>query len=174
MCLEHHDWYDSVTSQSKGPRPGEARYYRDELYSAMAAAMAKPITIGSNPVTGLEVAGHYEGGNPEVGASLDIIVTGPNNARVIGFAYYGASRPHGPNIGFLEFDVTAGNLGVFSHLAEAGGFKFEAKFEFVSEGLIVTEAASVGYFGHNVSFGRHYRKVGPARLPRNIAGPERQ
>ena len=32
MCLEHHDWFDSKTSQSKGPTVGEARHYRDELY----------------------------------------------------------------------------------------------------------------------------------------------
>jgi hypothetical protein len=43
MCLEHHDWYDSSTSQSKGPKVAEAKVYRDELYSAMAiAAKALP------------------------------------------------------------------------------------------------------------------------------------
>jgi hypothetical protein len=32
MCLEHHDWFDSKTSQSKGPTTDEARHYRKKLY----------------------------------------------------------------------------------------------------------------------------------------------
>jgi hypothetical protein len=32
MCLEHHDWFDSKPSQSKGPTVGEAKHYRDALY----------------------------------------------------------------------------------------------------------------------------------------------
>ena len=32
MCLEHHDQYDSRTSQSKGFRPKEITFYRDALY----------------------------------------------------------------------------------------------------------------------------------------------
>lgn len=32
MCLEHHDWFDTRPSQSKGPTPEEARRYRNELY----------------------------------------------------------------------------------------------------------------------------------------------
>lgn len=32
LCLDHHDQYDSKTSQSKGLRPGELRQYRDQLY----------------------------------------------------------------------------------------------------------------------------------------------
>lgn len=43
LCLEHHDQYDSVTSQTKGLKPHEVKLYRDELYSAIqkqrAAAM---------------------------------------------------------------------------------------------------------------------------------------
>ena len=32
LCLPHHDQYDSSTSQSKGFRPTELKFYRDELY----------------------------------------------------------------------------------------------------------------------------------------------
>ena len=35
MCLEHHDWFDSRPSQSKGPTPEEARRYRQELYDEL-------------------------------------------------------------------------------------------------------------------------------------------
>src|SRR3990172_2590505 len=32
LCLEHHDEFDSRTSQSKGLTPGEVARYRSELY----------------------------------------------------------------------------------------------------------------------------------------------
>ena len=33
LCLEHHDEFDTRTSQSKGLRPEEVRHYRDRLYA---------------------------------------------------------------------------------------------------------------------------------------------
>ena len=36
LCLDHHDEYDSKTSQSKGLTKGEIVRYRDELYAANA------------------------------------------------------------------------------------------------------------------------------------------
>jgi len=38
LCLEHHDAYDSKTSQSKGFAIGEVKQYRDELYQAIEQA----------------------------------------------------------------------------------------------------------------------------------------
>jgi hypothetical protein len=35
LCLEHHDDFDSTTSQSKGLTPGEVRMYRDRLYGEL-------------------------------------------------------------------------------------------------------------------------------------------
>ena len=35
LCLEHHDEYDSTTSQSKGLQKGEVKHYRNELYKEM-------------------------------------------------------------------------------------------------------------------------------------------
>jgi hypothetical protein len=168
MCLEHHDWYDSTTRQSKGPQAAEARQYRDELYSAMDAAMAKAIILGAGATTELEVAGRYEGGTPEVGASIDFVVTGSRNARVLGFAYWGASRLSGPNIGLLEFDVASDDLRAFRQTegGVGGGPNLDVSFQFVDGGLIVTDNSSVGWFGHNVGFGFKYTKVGSASLPK--------
>jgi hypothetical protein len=36
LCMEHHDAYDSRTSQSKGLTAGEVRKYRDDLHSLVA------------------------------------------------------------------------------------------------------------------------------------------
>ena len=130
--------------------------------------MAKAIILGAGATTELEVAGRYEGGTPEVGASIDVVVTGNRNARVLGFAYWGASRLSGPNIGLLEFDVASDDLRAFRR-AEAGaggGPNLDVSFRFVDGGLIVTDNSSVGWFGHNVRFGFKYTKVGPASLPK--------
>ena len=40
LCLDHHDKYDSKTSQSKGLTEGELRVYRVRLYAAVAASLS--------------------------------------------------------------------------------------------------------------------------------------
>ena len=35
MCLQHHDWFDTKPSQSKGVPPPEAKHYREELYNEL-------------------------------------------------------------------------------------------------------------------------------------------
>lgn len=55
LCLEHHDIYDSRTSQSKGITEGELRHYRDELLARNAQpapetndpAVAEPVLIST-------------------------------------------------------------------------------------------------------------------------------
>ena len=37
LCLDHHDEFDSTTSQAKGLTSDEVRHYRDELYQALAS-----------------------------------------------------------------------------------------------------------------------------------------
>jgi hypothetical protein len=41
LCLDHHDQYDSKTSQSKGLRENEIRRYRTELYTNVSAALSR-------------------------------------------------------------------------------------------------------------------------------------
>ena len=40
LCLDHHDEYDSITSQSKGLTTAEVKFYRDELYQAIQEKFA--------------------------------------------------------------------------------------------------------------------------------------
>ncbi len=47
LCLEHHDAYDSKTSQSKSYTPDELTTYRGELYTALKADGA--LWAGSRP-----------------------------------------------------------------------------------------------------------------------------
>ena len=46
LCLEHHDEYDSRTSQSKGLTPEEVRTHRDHLYQELGTA---PTTTAPQP-----------------------------------------------------------------------------------------------------------------------------
>ncbi|WP_371435200.1 hypothetical protein [Polaromonas sp.] len=43
LCLEHHDAYDSATSQSKGYTPHELKHYRGQLYKHRAVDLRKRI-----------------------------------------------------------------------------------------------------------------------------------
>ncbi|MGA9364911.1 MAG: hypothetical protein WBW16_11165 [Bacteroidota bacterium] len=40
LCLDHHDSYDSRTSQSKGYTATELRHYREELYKSLGSNLA--------------------------------------------------------------------------------------------------------------------------------------
>ena len=41
LCLEHHDEYDSTTSQSKGLRENEIKQFRTELYDNVSAVLSR-------------------------------------------------------------------------------------------------------------------------------------
>jgi hypothetical protein len=41
LCLEHHDEFDSRTSQSKGFTPEELRRHRDRLYHELGTAVSR-------------------------------------------------------------------------------------------------------------------------------------
>lgn len=46
LCLEHHDRYDSRTSQSKGITKGEVLRYRAELYDVLNGRQAADVSTG--------------------------------------------------------------------------------------------------------------------------------
>lgn len=45
LCLDHHDEYDTRTSQSKGLTEGEVKQYRDRLYEAVERHRQKALPI---------------------------------------------------------------------------------------------------------------------------------
>lgn len=72
MCLEHHDEYDSRTSQTKSLQIGEVKLYRQELYDTLAHwssdgtkdellnYLASSITLEDIVDTAIKVAGRYQ------------------------------------------------------------------------------------------------------------------
>ncbi len=60
LCLDHHDQYDSRTSQSKGLRENEIKHFRTELYNNVGAALShaeeKFLKLFGNDNGGIELA----------------------------------------------------------------------------------------------------------------------
>jgi hypothetical protein len=52
LCLEHHDEYDSRTSQSKGFTEAELRSYRDQLYETLQTIVSTEKQAGDGSLTG--------------------------------------------------------------------------------------------------------------------------
>ena len=67
LCLEHHDEYDSKTSQSKGLTVQEVRGYREELYSAMSAR-----SPGFRGDLLVEARSYLFRSTTEIGAALEV------------------------------------------------------------------------------------------------------
>src|SRR5688500_9244626 len=73
LCFDHHDQFDSTTSQSKNLTQSEVRHYRDELEKIIDAAWKEPVQFDITPLLDLtDISGHYvwEAGNAS--AELDI------------------------------------------------------------------------------------------------------
>lgn len=51
LCLEHHDRYDSRTSQSKGYTTGEVKHYRETLYAAVEELRKSAFTDHQQQIT---------------------------------------------------------------------------------------------------------------------------
>ena len=52
LCLDHHDEYDSRTSQSKGLTIGEVKRYRDKLYEAVEKDRQNALPTSKSPSQG--------------------------------------------------------------------------------------------------------------------------
>jgi hypothetical protein len=105
LCLEHHDQFDSRTSQSKGMTSDEVRRFRQELASAIDQAWRQPISIGSvemSPPDG--VSERWVHGDDFDSAEIEVMRMADNRVRVRGFALHGKTSGIGSNIGELEFE----------------------------------------------------------------------
>jgi len=151
LCFDHHDEYDSRTSQGKGLTAGEVSFFRDELLASIENTWkeAKPFDI--TPLIDItDISGHYvwEAGNST--AELDIRATSHDEIEVSGLAFWGTNSPYGPNIGQLDFKASLSNNAVAYVDPNSG---YEMHILFTHKGLSVKEKNIAGQFGMNVSFG---------------------
>jgi hypothetical protein len=159
MCFNHHDQYDSRTSQSKGLTEKEVRRFRGELYETIGRAWRQPIVIGSMSVpvrNGL--SGRYICDGEFESAELQILDLGNSKIRVNGVALWGLKLEYGPHIGTLDFETELiGDTVVFARKVFESDPEYQLTLTFDGDRLIATET-NVRYsgFGMNVSFAGEY------------------
>ncbi|HEV7486106.1 MAG TPA: hypothetical protein VGQ65_10525 [Thermoanaerobaculia bacterium] len=88
LCLDHHNEYDSRTSQAKGLTVNELRQFRIELHEALERAWSAPVKFGAIE---LAAADPLSGRFVRKG-ELQLEKLGPNRLRVSGVAMGHSSR----------------------------------------------------------------------------------
>jgi hypothetical protein len=157
LCLDHHDQYDSRTSQSKSFTVNEVRSFRKELHEAIELIWKQPITFGEVHLDSLsKISGHYIRDGEFDSAELDVEYLGAGRVRVRGFALWGKTREYGPNIGELDFEEQIKNSTVTFNDRATRDKVYRVKITFKDQGLTVGEDYVIGYFGMNVSFEGDY------------------
>ena len=172
LCLEHHDEYDCVPSQSKRYTITEVKAFRAELEESMAAAMATPVVLNAPSMvvtaTGPERwVGMYRAELGEARADLEVQEISDDRYSVKGIALFGVSRAFGPHIGQLEAE---GRVEGDCLVAVMGDYVL--RLLLTAGGAVGEESMPRSLFGMGVSFALPYRK-----LPRGgdvLPQPERR
>jgi hypothetical protein len=160
LCLEHHDEYDSKTSQSKKLSCSELQHFRDELDKALQSFLTKPVAFDLlEHVSADPVAGRYlRTSGPEESAELQVERIGPARIKVSGLALFGLTRKGGPHTGNLDFETTLeGDVATYQF--DNGPSSYFAEIHFTGGGLFIRERYSSGMFGEGASFDGVYRRV---------------
>ena len=156
LCLDHHDQYDSKTSQSKNLTILEVKSFRNELYQHIEEIWSRP-PIFENVMVDI-YSGHYERGNEFESSELDIKYLGSNLIQVNGLALWGKTRLSGPNIGELDFiSEVQGNKASFSD--KLLNEEYELALTVYGQKLEAKEKYVMGYFGLNAGFEGEYYKL---------------
>lgn len=162
MCLEHHDAYDSRTSQSKGFTIEEVKRYRAELHEYMHANFDITVTF-STPAAVLlrEPIKQFIRVDEPSHTAAEITLTpisADGDIRVTGHAAWGLWRdemdaPHTGEISFIGRAVQ----GKIEHVTEdtLGTYRIDITIE--GDTLNVKEVPHTGHHGHNVNFGGTYK-----------------
>lgn len=160
LCLEHHDEYDSKTSQRKGFTIPEVLIYRDELYRATGNALQQRVSFGKVTTPPDDpFAGNYTRIDGTKFESAEIVVTPIPASHVSGPRYYitgtalwGTNREDGPNIGELDHVLEVAEDGRGSHRESDS----DLSYDFEDELLEVVEAFETPRHGMNVTFSGSY------------------
>lgn len=165
LCLNHHDEYDSKSSQRKNSTELEVKVLRDELYAHVDKAFSVTVHFGHITVPPADpYAGQYiRIGNPE--ASAEIILTplpddmeGKAQYHIMGFALWGVSREFGPNIGELNLIGALWEPNLIENYPTSDGHRITLRFD--GDHLVVEEEDWHCLYGHNVNFIGTYKKGG--------------
>ena len=161
LCLQHHDQYDTQTSQSKGLKKREVRIYRTELHGVIDKAWKKPVELAGVQVRSPnDISGSYIRETEFESAEIKVKMLSDNRVHIIGLAIWGIAMEYGPNIGEIDFEAQVeGNRIVFSDICSSSGKEYRLDLSFQNGKLIADEHYVPGYFGKNVSFQGEYERV---------------
>jgi len=159
LCLEHHDSYDSRTSQSKGLTIQEVRSFRKELHEVIDLAWKQPVRFGTVDVdVSGEITGHYIREGKFETAEFDVERRAGGLVHISGIALWGTHMPGGPNIGELDFEAPLLDSTVL-FTDKVGDEEYSIQIVFTNGRAIAKEQYIIGYFGMNVSFDGEFLKV---------------
>lgn len=168
LCFDHHDEYDSRSSQRKGLTVNEVKVFKQELVAALGSAFSQPVHFGelTTPLTDPYAGKYVRLGSDSDSAELlltPVPDTYEGRARyyVSGLALWGTARPNGPNLGIIETTADMLEPGVLE-LRHSDSFDGEVRIttiRFSQPGHItVCENFYIGVYGHNVSFVGTYQR----------------
>ena len=168
LCFEHHDVYDSKSSQRKNFTLGEVKQFREELYSTISSALSQQVHFGdiklpaSDPYAGtyIRVGGRADSAEIKL-IPLPDSYEGDPQYFASGFSMWGMNREYGPNLGMFQF------IGLMSTMNELVYLRTRFADEVVSTKLYfhgdgamtVTESNWVGEYGMNVTFEGVYERA---------------
>jgi hypothetical protein len=163
LCFEHHDEYDSKTSQRKGLLIEEVKTYRQELYDAVGKQFSIVSRFGQVEISPPEedpIAGTYvrfEG--DQVTAEINVFPIPASNEGmpryvITGWAVWGIHREFGPNIGDLSFIGIYDKKTIenFAYTPHNPDIAHHIRLKFEGEKVVITEKNHLGIYGMNVSF----------------------
>lgn len=155
LCLNHHDQYDSRTSQSKGFTIAEVKCYRAELEEALHFSRVVGKRLHENHVRTLEWQGVFRRESANAEAELRIVKSEANEYSVSGLALWGPRAPYGPHTGELDSVAT-----LRSDQLVVSNRNYELCLTRTSSGLVARETVRAGpVFGLNVTFEGCYGHV---------------
>jgi hypothetical protein len=167
LCLEHHDEYDSSTSQRKGLTQNEVRSYRQELHEAIDGYFSLDVHFGEIELPPNDpFAGHYTRVDTD-GDSAEIqIVPIPDDLEglpryfVCGLALFGSKREYGPNIGELSLLMTMYHDAELqgSENFDNGDSSHIVQINFRDDKVTIKDEHSVVVYGAGVTFEGTYRR----------------
>jgi hypothetical protein len=166
LCFEHHDEFDSRSSQRKNFTAAEVKHFRLELHESINKAFVQHVHFGEISTPPVDP---YAGAYIRVGAdSAELTLTpipdsyeGRAQYYVSGIALHGQKRPYGPNMGIIEFFGALQTPASITYERGALEEKSVTTLTFGRPGQlhVIEDIKSAGY-GAGVSFNGCYRRAG--------------
>lgn len=167
LCFDHHDEYDSVTSQRKSITIGEVKEFRSELYRTINKAFTQKVHFGDmsippdDPFAGQYIRMGGDSDSAEISLTpLPDSVEGQKRYFVSGFALWGVRREYGPHMGILEFVGEIDHKYSMRHDHRRSYQKGVTILAFDGYGRLKIEEDNVmGEYGMNVTFVGQYQRA---------------